>query len=40
MITKAEMEYLLKVPNELHKINQNLEKLIELLKSKENGTNT
>ncbi len=32
MLTRAELEYLVRMPNELHQINETLKQLVELLK--------
>jgi len=40
IMTQLELRFLERVPNELHKLNENLEKIIDLLKSENNGTDT
>lgn len=39
-MTVAEQRFLEQVPHELHKLNENLETLIDILKSKDNGTDS
>ena len=39
-MTVAELRFLERVPNELHRLNENLETIINLIKSKNNGTDT
>ena len=39
-MTVAEQRFLEQVPHELHKLNENLETLINILKSKDNGTDS
>lgn len=39
-MTQIELKFLERVPNELHHLNENLEKIINLLTEIKNGTNT
>jgi len=39
-MTVAELRFLEQVPRELHRLNENLETIINLLKSKDDGTDT
>lgn len=39
-MTRIEFEFMEKVPYELHKLNVNLEKIIDILMSMENGKDT
>jgi hypothetical protein len=36
MMTVLEHQFMLRVPNELHRLNENIEQLIELLKERNN----
>jgi hypothetical protein len=37
MLTRAELEYYSRVPDELHRLNNNLEELIKLVSNKREG---